>query len=293
MVPGAQWHHDAQVHREWAQARTFAHKERRARHEKHPVYDFLFTYYPFSAGKLTRWQPGAGAAVELLTDADAAEFDRRWFTFAGAGDHRTAWVDTAAWRAERGSGAQFIANLLDSTLHREASFGCFGMHEWAMVYRLGPNDRRHEDVPLRLSQEDTDAVVESHRVQCSHFDAFRFFTPPARPRNTLTPTREGMVAMEQPGCLHAGMDLYKWAMKCEPVVSSVRVREAFDLAIDIRTLDMQASPYDLSGWGFDPVMVETAAGKAEYKERQEALSLRAQALRAALLSDLAVAGITV
>ena len=66
--------------------------------------------------------------------------------------------------------------------------GCFGLHEWAMVYRDRASTRH--PVPLRLGQAGTDAVVEAHPIRCTHFDAFRFFTPPAVGRNRLQPTRE-------------------------------------------------------------------------------------------------------
>src|SRR5699024_11255060 len=46
------------AHQERADALTAAHRERRARGEKHAVEDFLFTYYPFSAARLRRWHPG-------------------------------------------------------------------------------------------------------------------------------------------------------------------------------------------------------------------------------------------
>ena len=52
-----------------------------------------------------------------------------------------------------------------------------------MVYRT--SDVRHEKWPLRLGSTGTDQVVESHKVSCSHFDAFRFFTSSARPLNVL------------------------------------------------------------------------------------------------------------
>ncbi len=292
-IPAARWHAMRDAHAAGVDQRTAAHRDRRLRGEKHPIEDFLFTYYPFKPGKISRWHPGGGIAVELDTAEDRAEFDRRWYRIDEPSPHlgsAAATVDLPAWRSERGAGAQFIANLLSSTLHREATLGCFGLHEWAMVYRQ--REHRHEQVPLRLSQAETDTVVERHRVQCSHFDAFRFFTADARPLNTLQPTRAGMIAQEQPGCLHAGMDLYKWAMKLEPIVPSPVVLAAFDLARDIRTLDMAASPYDLRAWGLQAVRIETAAGKAEYKERQEALSMRAQSLRRELLAALSVAGIS-
>ena len=118
-----------------------------------------------------------------------------------------------------------------------------------MVYRLDPSDVRHAGWPLRLGAAGTDAVVDSHQIACSHFDAHRFFTPEAAPLNALTPTRESQTALEQPGCLHAGMDLYKWAHKLVPAVPSDLVLDCFELARDIRTLDMRAAPYDLRELG--------------------------------------------
>ena len=85
--------------------------------------------------------------------------------------------------------------------------------------------------------------------------------------------------MEQPGCLHAGMDVYKWAFKLTPLVPSDLVADAFDLAREIRVLDMQASPYDLRELGYAPVPIETAEGKAAYLERQRAFAERSNALR--------------
>lgn len=289
VIPTTDWRAERAAHEAAIAERTDAHIARRMKGEKHPVEDFLFTYYPFKVGQLARWNPGPRLRLELETAADAAYFDRRWYRT----DERssTAEVDLPSWRADRGDGAKFIASLLRSTLDREANFGCFGIHEWAMVYRLCDDDRRHQQVPLRLSRSKTDAVVEGHRIQCSHHDAFRFFTDPARPLNTLQPSRKNMVINEQPGCLHAGMDLYKWAMKVGPIAPSTLVVDCFDLALDIRTLDMEASPYDLREWGYGVVAIETAAGKAEYMSRQQEFSHRAQTLRRRLLSSLATAGV--
>jgi hypothetical protein len=41
--------------------------------------------------------------------------------------------------------------------------------------------------------------VESVRVRCSHYDAYRFFTAPGRARNELRPTHERQPELEQPG----------------------------------------------------------------------------------------------
>jgi hypothetical protein len=142
---------------------------------------------------------------------------------------------------------------------------------------------RHEQLPLRLGQAGTDAVVESHRVQCSHIDAYRFFTRAAEPRNTLTPTRDTQQQLEQPGCLHATMDLYKWAYKLSPAVPGELLADCFALAADVRELDMRASPYDLRELGWAPVAIETPEGKAEYVAAQRGFAARGAALRERLL----------
>jgi hypothetical protein len=177
---------------------------------------------------------------------------------------------------------RFIHSLLSASAERAPWLGCFGLHEWAMVYRSSAV--RHSGWPLRLGTSGTDRVVESMPVRCTHFDAFRFFTPPARPLNSVQPTRADQVALEQPGCLHAGMDLYKWAYKLDPFVPSSLVADCFELAHDIRVLDMCASPYDLGSLGYEPVRIETAAGRAEYARRQAFFAARAEPLRARLIS---------
>jgi hypothetical protein len=149
-----------------------------------------------------------------------------------------------------------------------------------MVYR---DDEHRHPIPLRLGQRGTDAVVESHRITCSHYDAYRFFTPDARPRNLLEPTRERQCELDQPGCLHANMDVYKWCVKLGPLVPGELLLDAFALAKEIRWLDMAASPYDVRDCGVDPVEIETPAGKAEYVRQQRAFAARAQQLRARLL----------
>jgi hypothetical protein len=150
-----------------------------------------------------------------------------------------------------------------------------------MVYRT--DAPRHGQVPLRLDAEATDAVLESLPVHCTHHDAFRFFTDAARPRNAVVPTRAGQVANEQPGCLHATMDLYKWAYKLSPATPAELVADCFALAVDVRELDMRASPYDLTGLGYPPVRIETPVGRAEYARAQAAFARRAAPLRSRLI----------
>lgn len=138
-------------------------------------------------------------------------------------------------------------------------------------------------------------MVESHSIGCSHFDAFRFFTPEALPLNALQPTRENQVELEQAGCLHAGMDVYKWAAKLSPIVPGEVLLDAFVLARDIREVDMRASPYDVTGYdGADgtpliPIMVETADGKREYARLQRGFAERGNAIRTRILAAIATA----
>jgi hypothetical protein len=183
------------------------------------------------------------------------------------------WLETNEAALTR---ARWILDLLERTAARAPSFGCFGLHEWAMVYRAQP---RHVAWPLRLGEQGTARVVESQPLRCTHHDAFRFFTPEARPFNLLQPAREDQLALEQGGCLHANMDLYKWAYKLSPWVSSELVGDCFDLARRVRLLDMRASPYDFSDLGLLPVRVETPAGRQEYAEQQRAFATEAAGLR--------------
>jgi hypothetical protein len=101
----------------------------------------------------------------------------------------------------------------------------------------------------------------------------------------VQPRSDDRPAFEQPGCLHAGMDLYKHAYRLSPMICSDLVADCFELARDIRVLDMRASPYDLAGLGYAPVPVETPAGKAEYVAAQRAFARRGAPLRDRLLAE--------
>jgi hypothetical protein len=256
------WRARAEAHEARVDALVGDHLARRRSGVKHPVHDFLFTYYSFRPARLRRWSPGYGVvlaggpepipASEVLTRRDLID-----------GTHA----------------------LLVATAGRAANFGCFGMHEWAMVYRLDEDRTRHATYPLRLGTAGTDAVVEGHRIACSHFDAYRFFTEPARALNSLRPESHDRPAFEQPACLHAGMDLYKHAFRLSPLVPSELVADCFELARDIRVLDMRASPYDLSDLGYPPVRVEAAEGKQEYAAAQRAFAERGAPLRRRLVAE--------
>lgn len=179
----------------------------------------------------------------------------------------------------------WIGELLTATQNRVPNFACHGLHEWAMVYR-GKEVRHEKTTPLRLPQAEIDALVESRAICCSHHDAFRFFALEARPLNRLQPTLESRVGLEQPGCVHANMDLYKWTAKAMPWIGSELLLDCFELAMELRDLDMRASPYDLTAWGREPICIETAEGRRIYEIEQRRLAAEATLLRERLIAGL-------
>jgi hypothetical protein len=277
VLPAHVWQQRSAAHAERADALTAGHLARRRAGRSHAVEDFLYTYYDTRPGQLRRWHPGVGIGLAPGPGGPAPQAGGRWYATDAGG---TVRLDPVAYLADREDTVRFVHRLLTATAARPAFTGCFGLHEWAMVY--GDGERRHP-LPLRLGPAGTDAVVMEHPVRCTHYDAFRFFTAAARPRNSVQPTRERQVELEQPGCLHAAMDCHKWAVKLGPAVPGELALDCFALAGDVRLLDMQASPYDLSAYGLAAVAIETPAGKAEYVARQRELAARAAELRAGLI----------
>ena len=271
--------------KDW-QARMRKHEEEadevlaRYRHpgSYHPVYDFLFEYYPVRPSHLRCWHPGVGVTLE----GNAPHSEWRYYRRSAAG----ITMDTEAFLERRGGTVRYILDLLEKTTHNPTQFDCFGLHEWAMVYHT---DSPRHDLPLRLGAEGTNEVVDKHRIKCTHYDAFRFFTKPARPLNLTVLTREDQPENDQAGCVHATMDLYKWAWKLGPLVPGDLFLDTFRLAVAARTLDMEASPYDCREWGFGVVLIETPEGKSEYVRRQRALADASEPLRARLVSQIRAA----
>lgn len=277
---------------------TDPHQARAARGEPHPIYDFLFRYYAFRPAWLRRWHPGPDVA---LAGESAREFLRwpEYRVFDGgmgvppmvgvpahdyAGQKARATppfvaLDVSTLTPHRRTFVGWLRDLLIGQRTRPAFFGCFGLHEWAMVYRQPTEAVRHARWPLRFPPDELARIVEHSALCCSHFDAFRFFTTDAKPLNRLTPTREQVPQLEQRGCLHANMDLYKWSFKLAPFTPSELIADAFQLARDIREIDMRASPYDLRALGFEPIAIETPEGRADYERHQRAFTARGDPLR--------------
>jgi hypothetical protein len=280
------WEARAARHRARAERHTLGARKRRDGGVPHPVEDFLFRYYPYPLALLEGWQPGSGVALEWRvtpeSPAPPARFSGRFYSLADG----FVFADPARlWDKER-ERLDWIRGLLKATRDRTPNFACHGLHEWAMIYR-GKEVRHEKTTPLRLPQAEIDALVESRAICCSHHDAFRFFASEARPMNRLQPTLESRIALEQPGCVHANMDLYKWAAKSMPWIGSELLLDCFELALELRDLDMRASPYDLAAWGRAPVCIETAEGRRIYETEQRWLAEKAVPLRERLIQALA------
>lgn len=278
-----EWQALADTHLAAAQAFTAGPRHRRDRGEAHPVEDFLFDYYPYPLALIEQWQPGFGVALRIR---DKEELPARFLGKRYRIEGDLCFLDHGLMAEKERERLAWIHGLLVATQNHPPNFACHGLHEWAMVYRA--EEIRHSSLaPLRLPQAEIDALIESRPVVCTHHDAFRFFSKQALPLNRIQPTLDTRHENEQPGCVHANMDLYKWAAKSMPWIGSELLLETFRLANRLRDLDMRASPYDLSAWKVAPVKIETPEGRREYEAEQRNLADAARELREKLIGRLA------
>ena len=273
-----QWRERQRRHRERVEPWVGPRRRRRSAGVGHPVDDFLFDYYPYSVGRLTTWHPGHGTTLA----GDVREFLAHP-AYVSVDSGATASIDRLEPHGRR---LALAIRLLSRTAQRDPGYGCFGLHEWAMVYRLEPDQVRHASYRLRLGADEIADVVDEVGLRCTHIDAYRFFTPAAAPLNAHLPTRDTQHDWEQPGCLHANMDLYKYAMWFQPFVPGELVADCFELARMARELDMRAAPYDLADLGYQPIPIETTVGRRDYASQQRGIADAAASLRARLLDHL-------
>ena len=168
----AEWERRAAAHAARVDTLVAPHLARRATGAAHPVHDFLFTYY---------FRPGACAA--------------------GTRGRGTGLLDAAGPRPRegvrrRGGQAAHVASqrplvesrdrLLSATATRPAHLGCFGMHEWAMVYRTPEGEIRHSAWPLRLARGHGSGSSSRTGVRCCALRRVPVLHAPARPLNMLS-----------------------------------------------------------------------------------------------------------
>lgn len=266
---------------------------------EHPVYNFMLEYYALKGAKATRrlgrWSPTLSPNGVLLQGATEADLESGCLSPRGAKvSSRGVAYDPRAFQATatRGQCASFLwyRSVLAATLDATPVLHCYGLHEWAMQYQPEgapppPSAQYQKHLPLRVSRAQINQAVERRGISCTHVDALRYFAPAAGPlnRHGATLRREQQTMLEQPGCVHAHMDLLKIALKLHPWLPAVLVGDALEIAIAARELDVAASPYDLRAHGIAPVCIETEEGRLEYRQRQEELMQRAQPVRRRLL----------
>jgi hypothetical protein len=181
-------------------------------------------------------------------------------------------------------------SILSNTVVKEPVLHCHGLHEWAMQYHpLGadppPSAKYQSHLPLRVSRSTINEAVERRGISCTHVDALRYFSPAAGPlnRHGSSLQRTDQLRLEQPGCVHAHMDLLKMTLRLGPFVNAFLLRNVLDIALASRRLDVAASPYDATAYGVGIVPVETVEGRGEYKRQQVELMERADPVRRELL----------
>lgn len=269
-------------HSQAVRAKLCSYLAQREKGKRHPVLDFLFEYYQFRPSMLERYSGGFKTKILVSDSDDLTSILPHYPLFRKENEY---WVmDLNQFPHHRFEALAWLIDLLEKTQFREPQFSCLGMHEWAMVYKQETAARY--TIPFRLPIPEMQAFVESRPIRCSHYDAFRFFTPDAIPLNKIQPSLELRKEMEQPGCIHTNMDVYRWAFKFYPWVSSDLIFEAFNLAYEARFIDMRASPYNLKNFDVIPICIETKSGAEEYVLEQKKLAERAFPIREKLISEL-------
>ena len=199
-------------------------------------------------------------------------------------------LDNRTSKAILASPFVWYRRILTTTQNNDPVTHCHGLHEWAMLYRPNgapppPSTKYQSHLPLRVDQIKINAAVERRGVSCTHVDALRFFAKDALPLNREGALlREDQIRMEQPACVHANMDLLKIALRLSPWIDSRLIADALEVAIEARKLDIAASPYDVSVYGFQPIKIENSQGRDEYRERQRIVMNKAAPVRQELLN---------
>lgn len=265
----------------------------------HAVFNFLHDYYNIRGAKgarrLGRWSPGLSRVT--LAGATGEDVDRGTLSPVACEVHAGGVTyDAAQHFASAAPSAAtpylWYHDVLAATEAAEPVLHCYCLHEWAMQYwpegAPQPPSRQYQDgtMPLRVGQAEINSVIERKGVRCTHVDALRFFAPAAGPLNRHGASLERLdqLRLEQPGCVHAHMDLLKIALRLSPWVPSELTADALQLALEARKLDVAASPYDASAFGIEPILIEHEAGRQVFRARQLQLMERAQPLRTSLLS---------
>ena len=282
---------------------------------KHPIYNFLIEYYGLKGTKgvrrLMRWSPNPGLLVEQTQHQQQQKQQEQYSGILLEGAMEDDFSSTLHLKGaticeegviyspelffggrQQGNNDAFYwyQSILQQTLDADPILHCYGLHEWAMQYQPDgapppPSAKYQKHLPLRVSRQVLNETVERKGISCTHVDALRFFAQPALPLNKYGGPLERIdqKRLEQPGCVHATMDLLKMTLKLQPFCDAELLRSVLGIALEARELDVAASPYDASQYDVSVIPIETSEGRAEYKRRQTALMKKADPIRRELL----------
>ena len=316
-LPTSFWEQEALTHRKELDGMLYPPgeclKTRQHMVKTHPIYNFLHTYYRYSSKNLRYYSPGIDVVMEAekvtsssdsksiknsnkrKPESHSSQLDPKYVHLSDNECCSYILPSTATTDPDSPFGWITLGrnrDLLMNTASRAPFYGCFGYHEWAMLYSgrsqglSEPLPSHQKEVPIRVTQDVIDDVVETMGLRCTHYDAYRFFHPSMQPLNSVHPlTRTNQIEHEQSGCLHAAMDLFKYAYQIYPFISSSLLRACIHVALTARKLDMRASPYDTTNVLYcgPPICVETLEGRNQYQEEQKSLAVEAAIVREQLI----------
>ena len=257
----------------------------------HPIYNFIHKYYSYSLKQISFYSPGMNILLEEVHTKNDINHILSPDFFNSIDSNKS--LCNGMYEIERNNLSnkkrkkfERSRDILLRTSIAPPHFSCFGLHEWAMLAKGDGKENKHQTLPLRVPQNVIDKMVQSKgALRCTHFDAFRFFHPDVTALNDVQLSRSNQLDTEQPGCVHATMDLFKYAYELYPLISADTLRDCLQVSLDARHIDMRASPYDCStveGVG-DPIKIETAVGRKQYASEQEVLYKKSAPIRLELL----------
>ena len=278
MLTRSEWRSRADAHRRRVKDLLGGMFYDRKIHDKHPIYNFLFTYYRFRPHRtLERYSAGLEFGLEKHCNSD--DDGSLYLPSSKHFSVKNNCIEMDPVKSLNEKSVTRIRNLhtlLALVQRRPPTFSCFGVHEFAMLHSGARHSHFQKNLKLRMTQREIDDVVERAPIRCSHFDATRHFPESALKSCGIKTGPTLRVKNEQAGCIHTNLDLFKFSLRLWPFASSELVADALELAIRARELDMRASPYDLSsisdftelGRDFDltPVLIETESGRAEFRD---------------------------
>ena len=143
-----------------------------------PIYNFLISYYGFSGskgvGRLCRYSPGPDVPFNTgELDGMNVPYTRRYLT-SSSSHSELSYYDSSQMKNR--SGLSWNLNLLKCTRSNTPVLNCYGLHEWAMLYRPASDDvgsSYQGGLPLRVDLSVVEEVVDKGGLKCTHIDAIR------------------------------------------------------------------------------------------------------------------------